>query len=67
LLWLVYALSFLVRRQGRSIPGGVVRLIAGISLLDATLLAATGAADLALVAIGFAGLTRLAQRYVPGT
>lgn len=67
LLWLVYALSFLVRRQGRSIPGGVVRLIAGISLLDATLLAATGATDLALVAIAFAGLTRLAQRYVPGT
>jgi len=67
LLWLVYALSFLVRREGRSIPGGVVRLIAGISLLDATLLAAASAADLALVAIAFAGLTRLAQRYVPGT
>lgn len=67
LVWLVYALSFLVRREGRSIPGGVVRLIAGISLLDATLLAATGAANLALVAIAFAGLTRLAQRYVPGT
>ncbi|HEU5075308.1 MAG TPA: UbiA family prenyltransferase [Polyangiaceae bacterium] len=67
LLWLVYALSFLVRREGRSIPGGVVRLIAGISLLDATLLAAAGALELALVAIALAGLTRLAQRYIPGT
>lgn len=67
LLWVLYALSFLVRREGRSIPGGVVRLIAGISLLDAALLASTGAVELALVAIGCAGLTRLAQRYVPGT
>lgn len=67
LLWVVYALSFLVRREGRSIPGGVVRLIAGISLLDATLLAAAGAVELALVAIALAGLTRLAQRYIPGT
>ena len=67
LLWLVYALSFLVRREGRSIPGGVVRLIAGISLLDATLLAAAGAVELALVAIALAGLTRLGQRYIPGT
>lgn len=67
LLWLVYALSFLVRREGRSIPGGVVRLIAGISLLDAMLLAAAGALEFALVAIALAGLTRLAQRYIPGT
>ncbi len=66
-IWLVYSLSFLVRREGRSIPGGVVRLIAGISLLDATLLAAGDAVDLALAAIAFAGLTRLAQRYIPGT
>jgi 4-hydroxybenzoate polyprenyltransferase len=67
LAWLAYSLSFLVRREGRSIPGGVVRLIAGISLLDATLLAATGALELALVAMLLCGATRLAQRYVPGT
>lgn len=67
LAWVLYALSFLVRRDRRSIPGGVVRLIAGISLLDATLLAAAGAVELGLVAIVLAGVTRLAQRYVPGT
>lgn len=67
LLWVLYALSFLVRREGRSIPGGVVRLIAGLSLLDAMLLAAAGAVELALVAIALAGLTRLGQRYIPGT
>jgi len=67
LIWLVYALSFLVRREGRSIPGGVVRLIAGISLLDAALLAAAGAVELGIVAIALAGFTRLGQRYIPGT
>ena len=67
LAWLTYALSFLVRREERSIPGGVVRLIAGISLLDAMLLAAAGALELALVAMLLCGATRLAQRYVPGT
>ena len=67
LIWLMYALSFLVRREGRSIPGGVIRLIAGISLLDAALLAAAGAVELGIVAIAFAGLTRLGQRYIPGT
>lgn len=65
--WLVYSLSFLLRRQGRSIPGGVVRLIAGISLLDAALLAGHGAPTLALVAIVLCGVTRLGQRFVPGT
>lgn len=66
-LWLAYSLRLLMPGRTRSIPGAVVRLIAGISLLDALLLAAAGATELALVALTLAALTRLAQRFVPGT
>ena len=66
-LWLGYSLYLLMPSRRRSIPGAVVRLIAGISLLDALLLAAAGATELALVALALGVLTRLAQRFVPGT
>jgi hypothetical protein len=65
--WVVYALSFLRAGPKRFVPGAVVRLIAGISLLDALLVATTGDFTWALVAVGCALLTRVLQRYVPGT
>jgi len=66
-LWGVYALRFLRPGPGRSVPGAVVRLIAGIALLDAMLIASTGALGGALLALLLAGLTRLLQRVIPGT
>lgn len=72
-VWMLAALATLVRRNpgqpGR--PGGIGRavaaLIAGISLLDGTLIAASGAPHAALVAVACFGLTLLFQRHVPGT
>ncbi|HEX9621374.1 MAG TPA: UbiA family prenyltransferase [Polyangiaceae bacterium] len=63
----LYALSFLLRSARRSIPGAVVRLIAAIALLDAVLIAASGAWVLASVAAGLCAMTRLFQRVIPGT
>ncbi len=68
--WVLRSLWFLRRGPGRSVPSAVVRLIAGISLLDAVLIAGSGAQTApvwALVAVLGCGLTRLLQRYVPGT
>jgi UbiA prenyltransferase family len=67
LAWVCYAISFLVRKGHVNIPRAVISFIAGISLLDALLIAgreAMGASGLATV--GF-GLTLLLQRYVRGT
>jgi len=65
--WMLVALWFLRRRRKGDIPRAVVSLIAGISLLDALLIA--GAGSLALAAAGLAGFgaTLLFQRYVLGT
>lgn len=65
--WAAYALSFLRSGQRRSVPGAVVRWIAGISLLDALLIAATGSVAWAVIAALGCALTRALQRYVPGT
>jgi len=59
-----YALVLLGRRRIRD---AVSLLIAGISLLDATLAANRGCWALAAVALAAFGLTRLLQRVVPGT
>jgi 4-hydroxybenzoate polyprenyltransferase len=65
--WTLYSLSFLIRRQGRNIPRAIGYFIAGISLLDAALIALVGAPLLgALCVIGF-GLTLALQRVIPGT
>jgi 4-hydroxybenzoate polyprenyltransferase len=64
--WTLFALSFLVRAR-RDVRGAVSRLIAGISLFDAVLIAAYGAPVAAIVAFAMVGLTRLLQRAVPGT
>jgi len=66
-VWCVRAVALLRPRPRADIPGAVVRLIAGISLLDALLIAAHGRPGLALVAAAACPLTRLLQRRVPGT
>ncbi len=65
--WVCYAISFLVRTGHVNIPRAVVSLIAGISLLDALLIAGRGVVGAALLAtLGFA-VTLFLQRYVRGT
>ena len=65
--WLVHSLRFLFHNQRRSIPQAIVRLIAGIALVDAALIATLEQFGLALAAVGCCALTRILQRYVPGT
>jgi hypothetical protein len=67
LVWDVLALRFLRAGPQRSVPQAIVRLIAGIALIDALSIAATGALGWALVAVTLALLTRLFQRHIPGT
>lgn len=67
LAWVVHALSFLSPRRGPRIPRAVMGLIAGISLLDARLIALEGALGLACLAAAGAALTRVGQRRVSGT
>lgn len=65
--WALVALWFLRRRRKGDIPRAVVSLIAGISLLDAMLIAGTGSVALAVLAIlGFL-VALFFQRYVSGT
>src|SRR5262249_55189953 len=66
-VWAAYAVTWLVRRDRRDIRRAVVSLIAGISLLDALLIAGAGDPARAMWAVvGFA-LTLVFQRWVPGT
>ena len=65
--WVLVALRFTLRRGPGDIPRAVVSLIAGISLMDALLVAAAGAGGLALLCVGGFALTLVLQRYVPGT
>jgi len=51
----------------RNVPKAVSQLIAGISLVDAIAIAATGLPELSLLAIAVPGTTRVFQRVVPGT
>ena len=65
--WMLVALWLLRRRAKGDIPRAVVSLIAGISLLDAMLIAASGSITLAgLAVLGF-GVTLFFQRYISGT
>lgn len=67
LAWVGFAISFLVRQGRVNIPRAVIAFIAGISLLDALLIAGRGAAGMAALAVlGFV-LTLFFQRYVRGT
>jgi hypothetical protein len=66
-LWVGVALWFLRRRRPGDVPRAVISLIAGISLLDAVLIAGTGNLGIAgLAVLGFV-LTLVLQRFVPGT
>ncbi len=68
LAWVCLALSLLIGRRKRNVPGAVVRLIAGISLLDAVLIAGVpGHEGLALMAVAGFLLTLSLQRFIPGT
>lgn len=72
MLWVVHSVRFLLVRMTilpgpPSVPGAVVRLIAGIALVDAVLIASTGRLAWAAAAVAGCGLTRVLQRYVPGT
>ena len=65
--WALYALSFLFRRSGRQIGKAVVRFIAGISIVDALLVASTGRPVLALCLCAGLVATLAFQRFVKGT
>jgi hypothetical protein len=67
LAWVLYALSFLVRADRINVPRAVVSLIAGISLLDALIVAGQGEPRLVPVALAAFLLTLALQRSVPGT
>ncbi len=64
---LLFALGRLRRRAPGDVPRAVVTLIAGMSVLDAVLLAGAGFTVAALLAIAAFGLTLLLQRWVSGT
>jgi len=66
-LWCGFSLWFVYRQRDKRIGGGIVRLIAGIALLDAMVLAAGGLMWLVVVSLGLFVLTRLLQRYIPGS
>jgi UbiA prenyltransferase family len=66
LAWVAYAISLLVRRRA-NIPRAVVSFLAGICLLDALLIAASGTVTFALIAAGGFVVTRYLQGHVPAT
>ena len=67
LLWVIYALVHLMWRSRINFPLAVGSLLARISFLDALLISGHGEVLIGLLAVGAVVLTRLAQRYIPGT
>jgi len=73
LIWLallavvLIALRLLFRRNRGDVPKAVVTMIAGVSLFDAVLIAATGEVVLAVLAVAGFALTLVLQRVVSGT
>ena len=65
--WVLVALYYLERRNPGDIPRAVVSLIAGISLLDAVLIAGAGATVYAVLAVVGFLLTLTLQRFIAGT
>jgi 4-hydroxybenzoate polyprenyltransferase len=68
--WILHALRFATRSHEPNVPGGVMRLIAGMCVLDAAWIAgggAVGAAILAALALIGLPVTRLLQRRVAGS
>jgi hypothetical protein len=66
-LWVVTSVSHLGWRARLDVPRAVVSLIAGVSLLDATLMAGHGAPSLIPAAVAGFVLTLALQRWVAGT
>jgi hypothetical protein len=67
LAWALHALRFATRSTDPDVPAGIVRLIAGMCLLDAAWIASTGASATALLALAGVPATRLLQRRVAGS
>ncbi len=65
--WVGFAVRLLFRRAKGDVPRAVVSLIAGISLLDAILLAGHGHMSAAVFAVAAFFLTLTLQRWVSGT
>jgi 4-hydroxybenzoate polyprenyltransferase len=65
--WIVYAVSLLRRREPGDVPRAVISLIAGISLLDAILLAGSGHIVFAWLAAAAFLVTLGLQRWITGT
>jgi hypothetical protein len=66
-VWVAHCLRWLLLREIRSVPKAVVGLIAGISLLDGFICAASGSLTLVAACLLCFALTRVAQRVIPGT
>ncbi len=66
-IWVAYSVSFAFRSPKRQVGRIVGQLIAGISLLDALVLAASGSRLGTLLALLSFALTLYLQRYVRGT
>lgn len=67
LVVVLVALRLLFRRNKGDVPKAVVTMIAGISLYDGVMIAATGQTTLALLAVAGFALTLVLQRVVSGT
>ncbi|HEX4985362.1 MAG TPA: UbiA family prenyltransferase [Burkholderiales bacterium] len=65
--WIVFAVRLLRRRKPGDVPRAVVSLIAGISLLDAIVLAGHGHPGFAVLAVAAFGVTLVLQRWIQGT
>ncbi len=66
-IWVAYSVSFAFRSPKRQVGRTVGQLIAGISLLDALVLATAGSSLGVLLALAAFGLTLSLQHYVKGT
>jgi 4-hydroxybenzoate polyprenyltransferase len=67
MVWTAAAVVPLFRKGPVNVPGSVVRLIAGISLVDGVLLAMAGEPTLAVVGAAGLAATLVLQRWVRGT
>lgn len=66
-VWVAAAVTRIAGTGPKDVPGTVTRLIAGISLVDAIAIAGLGSMQLACVVATGVVLTRLLQKFVPGT
>lgn len=66
-VWVLHSVSFAYRSANRHVGGAIARLIAGISMLDALVLATHQAWWGALIAMTCLALTMFLQRYIKGT